>query len=87
MPIVPVLAQMQTHGIAVDTGILAELDEETAGEIAVEERAAYEAVGHEFNINSPSQLGDLLFKDLKLPSGRQHTDRLLDGRLHTGEPA
>ena len=71
MPIVPVLAQMQTHGIAVDTGILAELDEETAGEIAVEERAAYEAVGHEFNINSPSQLGDLLFKDLKLPAGRR----------------
>ena len=71
MPIVPVLAQMQTHGIAVDTGILAELDEETTGEIAVEERAAYEAVGHEFNINSPSQLGDLLFKDLKLPAGRR----------------
>ena len=71
MPIVPVLAQMQTHGIAVDTSILAELDEETAGEIAVEERAAYEAVGHEFNINSPSQLGDLLFKDLKLPAGRK----------------
>ena len=71
MPLVPVLARMQTHGIAIDPGVLAELNEEIAGEIQIEERAAYEAVGHEFNINSPSQLGDLLFKELKLPSGRR----------------
>ncbi len=71
MPLVPVLARMQTHGIAIDTGVLAELNEEIAGEVEVEERAAYDAVGHEFNINSPSQLGDLLFKELKLPSGRR----------------
>ncbi len=71
MPLVPVLARMQTHGVAIDTGVLAEMNEEIADEIDVEERAAYEAVGHEFNINSPSQLGDLLFKELKLPSGRR----------------
>ena len=71
MPLVPVLARMQTHGIAIDTAVLAELDEEIGGEIGIEERASYDAVGHEFNINSPSQLGDLLFKELKLPSGRR----------------
>ena len=71
MPLVPVLARMQTHGVAIDSGVLAELNEEIAGEIEIEERAAYEAVGHEFNINSPSQLGDLLFKELRLPSGRR----------------
>ena len=71
MPLVPVLARMQTHGVAIDSGVLAELNEEIAGEIEIEERAAYEAVGHEFNINSPAQLGDLLFKELKLPSGRR----------------
>ena len=71
MPLVPVLARMQTYGIAIDEGVLAELNEEIAGEIEIEERDAYEAVGHEFNINSPSQLGDLLFKELKLPSGRR----------------
>ena len=71
MPLVPVLARMQTHGIAIDSSVLAELNEEIAGEIEIEERAAYEDVGHEFNINSPSQLGDLLFKELKLPSGRR----------------
>ena len=71
MPVVPALVRMQAHGIAIDAGILAELDEEIVGEIDVEEKAAYAAVGHQFNINSPSQLGDLLFKDLKLPSGRR----------------
>lgn len=71
MPVVPVLVQMQVHGVALDTSVLAELDEEIAGAIEVEEKAAYEAVGHEFNINSPAQLGDLLFKELKLPSGRR----------------
>ena len=71
MPLVPVLARMQTHGVAIDTSALADLNEEIAGEIEIEERAAYDAVGHEFNINSPSQLGDLLFKDLRLPSGRR----------------
>ena len=71
MPLVPVLAAMQTHGVAIDVDALAALDEEIAAEVAVEERAAYDAVGHEFNINSPPQLGDLLFKELKLPSGRR----------------
>ena len=71
MPLVPVLARMQTHGVAIDTSALADLNEEIAGEIEIEERAAYDAVGHEFNINSPSQLGDLLFKELRLPSGRR----------------
>ena len=71
MPLVPVLAAMQTHGVAIDVEALAALDEEIAAEVAVEERAAYDAVGHEFNINSPPQLGDLLFKELKLPSGRR----------------
>ena len=71
MPLVPVLAAMQTHGVAIDVDALAALDEEIAAEVAIEERAAYDAVGHEFNINSPPQLGDLLFKELKLPSGRR----------------
>ena len=71
MPLVPVLAAMQTHGIAIDSDALAALGAEIAEDAAAEERAAYDAVGHEFNINSPQQLGDLLFKDLKLPSGRR----------------
>ena len=71
MPLVPVLAQVQVNGIAIDASVLAELDEELVVQIEAAERAAYEAVGHEFNINSPSQLGDLLFKERRLPSGRK----------------
>lgn len=71
MPLVPVLVQMQVHGIAIDTGVLAELDEELTVRIEQEERAAYHAVGHDFAISSPAQVGELLFKELKLPAGRR----------------
>ena len=71
MPLVPVLVQMQVHGIAIDTGVLAELDEELTVRIEQEERAAYEAVAHDFAISSPAQVGELLFKELKLPAGRR----------------
>jgi DNA polymerase-1 len=71
MPLVPVLSQVQVNGIAIDASVLSDLDEELVVQIEVAEKAAYDAVGHDFNINSPSQLGDLLFKELKLPSGRK----------------
>ena len=71
MPLIPVLAQMQVNGIAIDPSVLSELNEELVVQITEAERAAYEAVAHEFNINSPAQLGELLFKELSLPSGRK----------------
>jgi DNA polymerase-1 len=71
MPLVPVLVHMQVNGIAIDTSLLAKLDEELVVQIEVSEKAAYAAVGHEFAINSPSQLGELLFEELHLPSGRK----------------
>ena len=71
MGLVPVLVQMQVHGIAIDAGVLAELDEELGVRIEEEERAAYEAVAHEFAISSPAQVGELLFKELKLRAGRR----------------
>jgi DNA polymerase-1 len=71
MPLVPVLVQMQVNGIAIDTSVLAELDEELVVQVEESEKAAYAAVGHEFAINSPAQLGELLFEELHLPSGRK----------------
>ena len=62
---------MQVHGIGIDETLLAELNEEISSEIEFEQKASYGAVGHEFNINSPAQLGELLFNELKLPSGRR----------------
>ena len=71
LPLVDVLVDMEEAGIAVDQPYLAELAREFQGEVARIEREANEAVGHEFGINSPKQLQDLLFTELKLPRGRR----------------
>jgi DNA polymerase-1 len=71
LPLVDVLVEMEEAGIAVDLGYLRSLGEEFAGEVARIEREAYDAVGHEFGINSPKQLQSLLFEELKLPRGRR----------------
>ncbi len=68
LPLAPVLARMELAGIRVDAGVLASLSarmekdlERLAGEI-------YALAGHAFNINSPQQLGKVLFEELKLPA-------------------
>ena len=71
LPLVPVLARMEADGIAVDLAALAELDREFGIEIARLEGEIYGAVGHEFTIGSPKQLGDILFVELKLPKGKR----------------
>ncbi len=71
MPLVDVLVDMEEAGIAVDVPYLTELAREFRDEVARIEREAYAAVGHAFGINSPKQLQDLLFTELKLPRGRR----------------
>ena len=71
LPLVDVLVDMEEAGITVDTRYLATLATEFAGEVARIEREAHAAVGHEFSINSPKQLQELLFIELKLPRGRR----------------
>jgi DNA polymerase-1 len=71
MPLIGVLARMEAVGVAVDLEALAVLDREFAAEIARLERAVYDAVGHEFTIGSPKQLGEVLFGELRLPKGRK----------------
>jgi len=71
LPLVDVLVQMEEAGIKVDTRYLATLATEFTGEVARIEHEAHEAVGHEFGINSPKQLQELLFTELKLPRGRR----------------
>ncbi len=71
LPLVDVLVEMEEAGIAVDLMYLRSLGEEFAREVARIEREAYDSVGHEFPINSPKQLGSLLFDELKLPRGRR----------------
>jgi DNA polymerase-1 len=71
MPLVPVLVQTQVNGIAIDASVLSDLNEELVVAIDEAEKGAYDAVAHEFAINSPAQLGELLFKELKLPAGKK----------------
>jgi len=71
MPLVPVLLLMERNGVAVDTGILQEMSGNLGGQVAALEARIYDRVGHEFNINSPQQLGRVLFEELQLPTTRR----------------
>lgn len=67
MPLVTVLASMENIGVAVDKGHLVELGKEYEKEILELEENIYSLAGRSFNINSPKQLGEILFDELKLP--------------------
>lgn len=66
-PLIQVLADMERAGILLDQPYLAAMSEELAGMISTLERKIYTLSGHEFNINSPKQLGVVLYEELGLP--------------------
>ncbi|MBA3583357.1 MAG: DNA polymerase I [Gemmatimonadetes bacterium] len=67
LPLLPVLAAIEGRGIALDREFFAAMSERLAGELATIERECYILAGGEFNLNSPQQLAEVLFKRLKLP--------------------
>ncbi len=67
MPLVEVLANMEYTGIKVDENMLSELGVEFTKIISSLEKEIFEYAGEEFNINSPKQLGVILFEKLDLP--------------------
>jgi DNA polymerase-1 len=71
MPLLPVLLRMEMAGILVNPDVLTSMAGELGEQIAALETAIYQAVGHEFNINSTKQLGEVLFGELHLPRGRK----------------
>jgi DNA polymerase-1 len=71
MALVPVLVAMEDKGILLDTGLLREMSLEMGKELLRLEKEIYGSVGHQFNINSPQQLGRVLFEDLRLPQSRR----------------
>ena len=71
MPLVPVLVKMQRDGVAIDTDALAPMSVEMGEQIDAIRQSMYDTVGHEFNINSTKQLGDVLFNELHLPPTRK----------------
>ncbi len=71
MPLVPVLVDMERAGVKLDDAYLKELSTELHKRIRELETAIGEAAGHSFNIGSTQQLGNVLFKELKLPTVRR----------------
>ena len=71
MPLIPVLSLMERKGIKIDVSYFKNYSSELEKELAKIEKAIYEEAGEEFNINSPKQLGDILFIKMNLPSGKK----------------
>lgn len=67
LPLVPVLARMEDAGVKLDCDVLAEMSSRLEFDINAKAREIYDKSGFEFNINSPKQLGDVLFNKLNLP--------------------
>ncbi len=71
LPLIEVLASMEVDGVRVGRQFLDDFGVELKKQIADMEQQIYQYAGTEFNINSPVQLGDILFETLKLPAGKK----------------
>ena len=71
LPLVYTLSDMEKEGVHVDAEELKRYGEELAAQIAVLDKEIYEGAGETFNINSPKQLGHILFEKLEMPYGKK----------------
>lgn len=72
-PLVPVLVDMEYEGIRLDTPALAKFSQQLEEEITSLRESIYEAAGHEFNVDSPKQLGIVLYEELKIEDNPKKT--------------
>ena len=70
-PLIPVILKMEERGVLIDTGVLSGLADTYRAELESIEKKIYKEAGHEFNVSSPKQLGDVLFDEMKLVPDRQ----------------
>ena len=73
MPLVPVLAEMEMNGVLLDTNALAETSKVFTDRMTQIEKNIYELAGHQFNIASPKQVGEVLFGEMKIVDKPQKT--------------
>jgi DNA polymerase-1 len=69
LPLIPIIDNMKKQGVMVDLKYLQKLSDEYHKELSALEKSIYRHAGREFNINSPKQLGEILFDEMKLQSG------------------
>ncbi|WP_133487261.1 DNA polymerase I [Aliiroseovarius marinus] len=70
-PLVPVLAQMEMTGIKVDREVLSRMSNAFAQKMAGYEAELHEIAGRDFNVQSPAQVGEILFGEMELPGGKK----------------
>lgn len=83
IPLVSVLAAMETEGIRLDVEFLKAMSKEMDVEIKTLEQNIYETAGEKFNLASPKQLGDILFDKMKIGGAKQKKTKT--GQYATGE--
>lgn len=71
LPLIDVLIDMERVGIAIDVPYLQHLSTELESQLRALERRIYDLAGRPFNINSPQQLSEILFEELRLPRGKR----------------
>lgn len=93
MPLMPVLARMERNGVVLDTNTLKEVENDFTLRLQTLEKDIYKLAGHEFTINSPRQVGEVLFGELKLSekvkktkSGQYSTSEEVLRDLHSKHP-
>ncbi len=92
IPLMPILARMERHGVKIDAARLRQQSGELAQAMLLLEARAYEAAGQPFNLNSPKQLGEILFEKLglpvvkKTPTGAPSTDEAVLEKLAEDYP-
>jgi DNA polymerase-1 len=71
MPLIPIIYDLEVTGFKIDREVLSELDAEYSARISELTQKIYDEAGSSFNVNSPKQLGEVLFENLGLPSARK----------------
>ena len=73
IPLIPILVQMQRNGVSLNSTFLKEMSTSLGTKLDSIQREIFQSIGHEFNLNSPKQLSDILFTELRLPTTKKTT--------------
>lgn len=83
-PIIPVVKEMETHGILIDKKYFQKISEEFHKELDILTQKIYKMAGAEFNINSPKQLGEVIFEKMGMkPLGKNKIKKNASGGFST----